>query len=141
MEDQMAKYSKFQFKTPVKRGMNPVWRGIGCILIVVVPLMAYGLTVLFAPKIAATGKVPHDLLGTIHFPSWVFRVGILGDIAYFIAHINNLWLNIITFFVMLLILTAIASLVYSFVYSLIGPARYTATDAPPPKYKAKKYTR
>lgn len=137
----MGKYSKFQTKPTKKKVMNPIWRGIGCILIVIVPLMAYGLTILFAPKIIATGKVSHDLLGYVHFPLWVFRVMILGDIAYFIAHINNLWLNIITFLVMLLILTAIASLTYSFVYALIGPARYTATDAPPPKYKAKKYTR
>jgi len=137
----MGKYSKFQKKTPKKAGMNPIWRGIGCILIVIVPLMAYGLTVLFAPKIIATGKVPHDLLGYVHFPVWVFRVRILADVAYFIAHINNLWMNIIMFFVMLLILTAVASLLYSFVYAMVGPARYTGTDAPPSKYKAKKYTR
>jgi hypothetical protein len=137
----MAKYAKFQKKAAKKRDMNPIWRGIGCILIVIVPLMAYGLTVLVAPTIVATGKVPRELLGYVQFPLWVFKVRILADITYFIAHINNLYMNIITFLVMVLILTAVASLVYSFIYATVGPERYTATDAPPPKYKAKKYTR
>lgn len=137
----MGKYAKFQRKSPVKRGLNPIWRGIGCILIVTVPLLAYWLMVLFSPLIIATGKVPYQLLGSVHLPEWVFRVRILAGLALFITSINNLWMNIITFFVMVLILTAVASLLYSMVYALIGPARYTPQDAPPSKHKAKKYTR
>jgi len=121
--------------------MNPIWRGIGCILIVIVPLLAYGLMVLFSPLIIATGKVPYQLLGYVHLPEWVFRVRILAGLALFFSSINNLWMNIITFFVMVLILTAVASLLYALVYALIGPARYSSQDAPPSKYQGKKYTR
>ncbi len=121
--------------------MNPIWRGIGCILIVIVPLVAYGLMLVFVPPIIATGKVPNQLLGYTHFPDWAFKVQIVASIASFISSINNLWMNIITFFVMLLILTAVASLLYSMIYTLVGPARYSELDAPPTKYKGKKYTR
>ncbi len=137
----MGKYAKFQRKTPEKKGLNPIWRGIGCILIVVVPLLAYGLMILFAPVIIATGKVPYQLLGFVHFPDWAYKVRIVADIAIFIGSIQNLWLNIITFFVIVLILTTVASLLYSWIYSVVGPARYTEMDAPPSKHKAKKYTR
>jgi hypothetical protein len=137
----MAKYSKFQRKSPEKKGMNPIWRGIGCILIIIVPLLAYGLMVLFVPPIIATGKVPYQLLGYVHFPDWIFKVRIGTDIAVFIGGINNLWLNIIIFFVMVLILTTVASLLYSVIYSLVGPARYSALDAPPSKHKVKVYKR
>lgn len=121
--------------------MNPIWRGIGCILIIVVPLMAYGLMLVFVPPIIATGKVPNQLLGYVHFPAWAFKVPIVASIASFISSINNLWINIITFFVMLMILTTVASLLYSMIYTVVGPPRYSAQDAPPPKYKPKVYKR
>ena len=30
--------------------MNPIWRGIGCLLVVIVPLISYGLTSLADPN-------------------------------------------------------------------------------------------
>jgi hypothetical protein len=137
----MAKYAKYQRKSPEKKGANPIWRGIGCILIIVVPLLAYGLMLVFVPPIIATGKVPTQLLGHVHFPEWAFKLRISADIARYISSIDNLWINIITFFVILLLLTTVASLLYSMIYTLIGPAQYSELDAPPTKYKGKKYTR
>jgi hypothetical protein len=137
----MAKFAKFQQKSPAKRGLHPIWRGIGCILIVVVPLVAYWLTVLSVPSIIATGKVPYALLGRIQFANWTYHTPFIGTIASYIYSINNLWLNIITFFVMVMLLTGVASLLYTMFYSLVGPARYNELDAPPTKHKAKRYTR
>jgi hypothetical protein len=137
----MAKYQKYQRKSPARKGLHPIWRGIGCILIIVVPLLAYGLMLVFVPPIIASGKVPYQLLGYIQFPAWAYRYRMLSGIATFISSINNLGLNIITFIVMLIILTAVASLLYSMIYSIIGPTRYSQVDAPPSKYKPKKYTR
>jgi hypothetical protein len=137
----MSKYMKYRVKQIEKQEMNPVWRGIGCILIVVVPLLAFGLMVLLVPLLVATGKVPYQLIGYLHFPDWAYKVIIISSIARFFGSIQNLWLNIITFFVMVLILTTVASLLYSWIYSVVGPARYTALDAPPPKHKGKDYKR
>ncbi len=137
----MAKYAKFQKMAPEKKHANPIWRGIGCILIIVVPLLSYGLMLIFSPLIIATGKVPYQLLGHPHFPEWVFKSQISTMVASYISSINNLWANIIIFLVMALILTTLASLFYSAIYAIVGPARYTELDAPPTKYKPKKYTR
>jgi hypothetical protein len=137
----MAKYAKYKVKIDENKGMNPIWRGIGCILIVVVPLLAFGLMILIVPSIIATGKVPYQFLGYVHFPDWAYKFQMTADIANFIGSIKDLWVNMITFFVIILILTTVASLLYSWVYSVVGPARYTELDAPPSKHKAKKYTR
>ena len=137
----MSKYMKYQHASPRKKEMHPIWRGIGCILLVIIPLMAFGLMLVIAPAIIRTGLVPHQLLGYVHFPVWAFRFHITSVIAIFIGSLNNLWFNIIVFFVMLLILAGITSLLYSALYQVVGPVRYTPLDAPPSKYKSKKYTR
>jgi hypothetical protein len=137
----MAKYAKYQRKSPAKHGMNPVWRGIGCVLIVLMPLLAFGLMMVSTPGIIATGLVPYQLLGYVHFPAWAFRVQITSDIALFIGSINNIGVNIVVFIVILLILAGITSLLYTALYQVVGPARYSSLDAPPSKYKGKKYTR
>jgi hypothetical protein len=95
----------------------------------------------FVPSIIASGKVPTQLLGYVHFPAWVFRFQITASIGNFIGSFNNLWISILTFFVLLLLITAVTSLVYAVLYTVVGPARYSPLDAPPPKYKGKKYTR
>ena len=137
----MSKYVKYRIKPKPKKEMNPIWRGIGCILIVVVPLMAFGLMLLIVPALIATGKVPYQLVGYVHFPLWAYRVMIIKNIAFFIGSLKDLWLNIIIFWIMVLILTTVASLLYAWVYTLVGPARYTALDAPPPKQRGKNYKR
>jgi hypothetical protein len=137
----MGKYLKFRSKSPEKKGMHPIWRGIGCILIIVVPLLAFWMMSIFVPLIIATGKIPYQLLGPVHFPERAFKIQIVAGIARFISSFDNLWVNIIMFFVILLILTAVFSLLYSAIYTIVGPTRYTELDAPPTKYKGKKYTR
>jgi hypothetical protein len=121
--------------------MNPIWRGVGCILIVIVPLLAFWLMLVLAPPIIATGLVPYQLLGYIQFPAWALRNKITSGIAFFIGSLNHLWLSIIIFLVVLLILSAIISISYTALYQTFGPIRYTPVDAPPSKHKPKKYTR
>jgi len=137
----MGKYERYQQKKQAKREINPIWRGVGCLLIILVPLLSYGLMLVSTPPILATGLVPYQLLGFVHFPDWAFRFKMTSDIALFIGSINNLWFSIIIFLLILLILTAIISIFYSVMYQAVGPARYTPQDAPPSKYKPKKYTR
>lgn len=137
----MSKYVKYRIKPKPPKVLNPIWRGIGCILLVVVPLIAFGLMLLLVPSLKATGKVPYQLIGYVHFPDWAYKVIIISSIARFIGGLNDLWLSIITFFVIVLILTTVASLLYSWIYSLVGPARYTALDAPPSKHQGKAYKR
>ena len=137
----MTAYNKFETGKSAKKPMNPIWRGIGCLLIVLVPLISLGLTAIATPLVITTGYVPNELMGHVIFPDWVLKVPILSAIAGFIASINNLWVSLIIFIVILVILTGISSLIYVGVLQTIGPPRYGETDAPPSKYKAKEYKR
>jgi hypothetical protein len=137
----MGKYAKYQRKSVEKKGMNPIWRGIGCLLIVIMPMLAYWIMITILPSIIATGKVPYQLVGYAHFPAWVLRLKLTAGLVGYISSFDNLWISIITFIVVLLFITAMTSLMYSILYTMVGPARYSTLDAPPPKHKAKKYTR
>jgi hypothetical protein len=137
----MGKYMRYHSKTPGKKPMHPIWRGIGCILIVFVPLLTFWLMTIFVPMIVSSRKLPYQLLGPVHFPKWILKLRFLDGITGFIGSLDNLWISIITFLVILLILTAVVSISYSMIYAAVGPARYKETDAPPSKYKTKKYTR
>jgi hypothetical protein len=71
----------------------------------------------------------------------VYRAPVLGQISGFIASINNLWLGVVLFIVILLLLTGIFSLGYVTVLQFLGPPRYSEMDAPPSRHKAKAYKR
>ncbi len=137
----MGKYSRVATTSTRKKEINPIWRGIGCLLIIFVPLLSFGIMLVLVPSLIATGLIPYQLLGYVQFPEWIYQVPLLVNIAIFIGSINNLWLGIITFLVIVLILSGVSSLVYSMVYSLVGPERYSEFDAPPSRHKPKKYTR
>jgi hypothetical protein len=134
-------YNKFKYERKDGPKMNPLWRGVGCIIMAALPLITYGLTALATPPIADTGLVPLSLLGYVNFPAWVFRTPGLSDVAIFIRGINNLWLGLILFLIILILITGIASLIYVSVLQVIGPPRYSEKDAPPTGYKAKAYKR
>jgi hypothetical protein len=137
----MEEYANYERKVRRRPGMNPIWRGIGCILMVVVPLISYALMAIFIPPIVATGMVPHELLGRVQFPAWAYTTPVVSSIAGYLDGIDNLWVKLIGFFIVFSLLTGVFSFLYSIVYQLIGPPRYTAVDAPPAKYKPKIYKR
>jgi hypothetical protein len=137
----MGRYDKFAHQSKPKPQRNPIWRGIGCILMIIIPLMTYAMTVLLIPTLIGTGLVPPVLQAHIRFPDWAYKLVFLKDIVAFLGGINNLGLGILVFIVILLLLTGISSLIYVTVLQSIGPARYGPTDAPPTGYKPKAYKR
>lgn len=137
----MDEFESYETKKSARLGMNPIWRGIGCILMVVVPVVTYKLTLLIIPSILATGLVPHELLGRVHFPDWTYTISTIKTIASYVSSIDYFWVKLATFFILFSIVTGAISFVYSIIYQLIGPPRYAVVDAPPSKHKPKVYKR
>jgi hypothetical protein len=137
----MGHYLRYQRKPREKKEPNPIWRGIGCLTIVIFLILAYWITTTFNTQLIATGKIPSGFLGYVHFPAWVFKLRFLSVIATFIGSINNFWLINIMFFMILLILFVVTTFIGVLIYNLLGPARYTDLDAPPTKRRAKVYKR
>ncbi len=121
---------------------HPVWRGIGCLLMVIVPLMAYAAAVSMVKFGLSHGwPFPPEFLGNVHFPDWVWKVPVLPLIARPIENFNNIWMVLLIFLGLLIVLSAIFSTVYSYVRKATGPSRYTPVDALPSKHKPKVYKR
>jgi hypothetical protein len=137
----MSKYSKYQRKSPPGKQTHPVWRGIGCLLILFVPMISYGIGYLLLQEAKRLSIVPFQLLGYIHFPEWVIGVPFLSTMARFLGGFKDLGAKLVFFLVTLFILAGLVSLIYSAIYQAIGPSRYTELDAPPTGKKSKEYKR
>ncbi len=119
----MGRYNRFD-RTPMKERpwkIHPVWRGIGCVLIVLLPIMAYaGADVLIKSNLKnGWMAIPVELAGTIFIP--------------FIGGIPYLYAKLLAGVVLLVIGYAILTIIYSLLFSAVGPPRYGPMDAPPPR--------
>ena len=138
----MGKYAKYARKPlPKPERPHPVWRGIGCLLMIIVPIMSFALASIIVPPIKATGRLPRDLFQHLSFPTWMMHSGLLSPIARWLAGIDNFWALVIFFILSLAALSGLFSFLYSIIYQRVGPPRYTVLDAPPSRRRGKTYKR
>jgi hypothetical protein len=126
---------RFQEK-PKDKSPHPIWRGIGCILLIVIPMISYTAADLLVQENFRQGWVilPPYLNLPLSIPSIsIPSVGITPaiNISYFFA-------NLTVTVVFALILFTIISIVYSIVYRASGGGRPGPMDAAPIKRSGKK---
>ncbi len=136
-----SKYRKYERKEIVKKEIAPIWRGIGCVLFILVPALAWLLTGLAVPPVMATGEVPPGIAGHAQFPAWMEKVPGLNSGTAYLSSVDALWLKVIIFVVIALLLATVSSLIYTMIQGVMGPPRYTEMDAPEAERGAKRYTR
>lgn len=115
----MSKYSMYQKElppNPKKLPVHPVWRGIGCILLVVVPIISF---------IAST-----ILINNRQHIKWIL---IPEDII-----IQKLWdpyilVKIVYALILSFVLLAIITIITFVTNRLFGPRPYGPVDVPPEK--------
>lgn len=140
----MGKYSSRFNKAPPprNRGVHPLMRGIGCIMMIIVPILAYGSAVLLVNYGASHGwPIPPNWLGTPTFHPLLWRLQGLAVALTFLQAQTNLIANIVFAIAITVLVGGIMSMIYGYIYTLFGPPRYGPTDAPPERIKVKKYTR
>jgi len=140
----MGKYSSHARKAPrPERGVvHPVMRGIGCLMIVIVPILAYGVSVLLVNYGTSKGwPIPPDWLGTPTFHPLLWRLSGVATILAFLQRQNNLIANVVFTIAITVVIGGLMSVLYGYIYTIFGPPRYGPTDAPPPRVKAKPYKR
>ena len=135
----MAKYNKFERKTPQARyKIHPVWTGIGFLMIIIVPIMSWAGAMIAVDFARGQGW---SFMG--NFPIYLQ----VPDILYMIpgmgllTGIANLPAIATFFLLILVILSGILSFAYAAVYRIVGPPRYSSQDEPAPRIKTKKYKR
>jgi hypothetical protein len=141
----MSKYSSYNRTPPKPRdlGVHPVMRGIGCIMMVVVPILAYGTAVLLVDYGATHGwPIPPNWYGPPAIHPLLWQLQGLQPILQFIQAQSNLEANLIFAVAITVVIGGIMSMIYGYAYTLFGPPRYGPKDAPPIKnIKVKRYKR
>ncbi len=134
----MSKYSSNRFTPSAKKETHVVWRGIGLLLMIIVPIISW----LGGEELVAIGKEQNwpfiwELTGYVQFPAEVFMVPVISNIAGWIASIEDLPAKLFLGFLILVVLSGIVSVVYAAVYRSIVP-RYGRFDAPAPVERVRK---
>ncbi len=140
----MGKYSSVRKQAPPPRnqGVHPLMRGIGCIMMILVPILAYGSSVLLVNYGASHGwPIPPNWLGTPTFNQLLWKLQGLTTVLTFLQAQTNLIANLVFAVAITVLIGGIMSMIYGYIYTIFGPPRYGPTDAPPERIKVKKYTR
>lgn len=115
-----------------KSRIHAVWRGIGCILLVIIPLMSYAAAIMLIDANAERGwfDIPRDL-HRLPLP-----YGLISSLPGWLVDEFYAKLLVAVFFS--LVIFGILVIFYSLVYRMGGGYRLSPVDAPPIKRKTKK---
>lgn len=140
----MGRYTSYQRQQErIQRGqVHPVMRGIGCILIAIVPIISYLSAVLIVKFGISKGwPIPPNWIGTPTIPPLLLKLQGLRTMLDFIALQTNLTANIVFAIAITVFIFGVLAVIYGFVFKLMGPPQYGPTDAPPIRVKVKRYKR
>jgi hypothetical protein len=139
----MSKYNSFRQPLPPRsREPHPVWRGIGCFIVLLLPILSYAISVITVDYAIDQGvRLPAGLGGYPAMPDILFSVpGLVTPLAW-VENQPNLYAYLLVGFFFLVALAGVMALVYAFMYRVSGPSPYSEFDAPPQNIKVKKYRR
>jgi len=124
-----------------KKTVNPYMRGIGCLLMVIVPVFSYALGNFLAGQGFGSRFIPAGWYGYMNISSGLTQLTGIGVIARWLGSIRGLPATLIFTAVSIVLIGGIISIVYGYMYSLLSPTKYGTMDVPPPRVKTKKYKR
>jgi len=139
----MGKYSSSSRRTPAPKrdSVHPLVRGIGCLMFVIVPIFAYGISTIVVKYVVDHGwPIPRDWLGAPRF-NVPPGIPLITDFLLILHQQNNLIANLAFTVALSVVLFGIMSIVYGYTYAVTGPSRYGPQDVPPPRVKTRKYRR
>jgi len=140
----MTRYSVNRRGGPAtkKEPIHVVWRGIGCLLMLIVPLMAWVLgQVTLGIGLRAGWPLPYQLLGYPQLPDALWGIPALWQILGFLARQQHLYMALVFTFLYILGISGLLSFGYALLYRQIGPPRYGPLDLPQPQVKVGRYKR
>ena len=141
----MGKYDSFNRRRRTKpvQMTHPIWRGIGCLMIVLIPVMSFALAVFTLDyAIEQEWPVPRQLIGYARLPDFLYDSSVLVPALNAITSVQHLTGYLAFAFIYMVVLGAFLSFAYAVAYRLVGPPVYGPLDVPPPKgFRAKRYRR
>ncbi len=125
----MGKYDSYNpqsYKAASSEGVHPVWRGIGCVLMILIPIMAFAGAVLLVQANLEQKwlPTPYELAQPVLLP--------------YFGRVNYLYAYLLVAVILSLIGFALLSVVYALVYNLIGPSQYGPVDSLPVRHQKRR---
>jgi hypothetical protein len=132
----MGKYERASHRTPPPArpwAIHPIWRGIGCIWLLISPVLAYAIASLLVQYDLKTGffPLPFDLTRSVTIP--LSRYLPLNDLG-----VPQLYGNLLVAALLMLVGFGVVMVVYAIIYGAMGPSRLGPLDAPPIRRKTRK---
>lgn len=128
----MGKYSKYDVRQapPRKWKVHPIWRGIGCILLILLPVLSYvgAVSIVQENKTQHWFNVPKEMAGTVN-SALAQKMPSMSDFLYSLPRVNTM--DLLVTVALLIVGFGILTVIGSFFYSAMGPSRYTSLDSPP----------
>ncbi len=115
-----------------KEQVDPLWRGVGCIMMVVVPAISYFLAWLTVNlAVARDWPMPYQLMGYPVMPDLLMTNQALSPIGLWIEQQQNLYALLLITIAYVVMLGAVIAWLWAALYAHLGPARYGPLDEPP----------
>jgi hypothetical protein len=137
----MGRYKETIKKQTKASGPPPIWRGIGCLMIILVPVISYAAAFLSLPFFTKQRLVPRELLVTPQPPDWLGFLPVLESAYWGIFSVHGILAILVLTIIYTILIGGVMSVVYGYMYQMTAPSRYGPMDAPPSKVKIKKYKR
>jgi hypothetical protein len=139
----MGKYSSYQRVEPRGTGEpHPVWRGIGCLIILIVPVISFALSMVTVDYAVNQGiQIPVELTGYLVMPAFILNIPGLGKLASIIQGQYYLYAYILLTIFYIVVVSGLIALIYAFMHRATGNSRFSKLDAPPPTTRTKRYKR
>jgi hypothetical protein len=121
---------------------HAVWRGIGCLMGLIVPVICWELAVVTVKvAVASNWPLPYQLMGHPVMPALLWKSAALIPALVFIEGRQNLYAVLAVTFAYIIVASASISFAYALAYRFFGPGRYGPYDAPPPRVSVRRYKR
>lgn len=141
----MSNYNYFgqgRKEDEAKKEIHPIWRGIGCLLTILTPVISWAAAlVLIDYGKAQQWPFIQQLAGTVRFSNTIYQIPLVGKVASYLSGIPYLAAIAMFFVIFMLLFSGFFSLLNAILYRRFGPPRYSRLDAPAPRVRPKKYTR
>ena len=113
-------YDQYRRPPPKERPwqIHPIWRGIGCLMVVLIPLVSFAIADFVVQQNLQQGWlfIPYELRGPPAYPYLFAKLGVTVLIS--------------------VGLFALYTIFYMFIYQMIGPPKYGPMDSPPLRRKS-----
>lgn len=134
--------SRNQSSTSGPKETHGIWRGIGCLMMMIIPVISIAAGVeTFNYAIANKWPIPYQLLGPVILPDIFYSTQGLRTIVSPLNSVPNFYAKAVASLLIMILLSGTISVIYAFVYSFVGPSRYGPTDVPPLKVRSSKKSR